>query len=291
LLGDCPGDAARRRAWRGVSAGGGPAIAAGGRHRLYLSLPTTAAVGGVATTGAPVGQVYHAPRLDLRRRRRPRAGIWCHSPGSSWMRRSWRGVRRETGRQRCESCNGPPANRRQQQRGAQEVRYKTWKYQKDSADHRCHARRFQMQGSNPVPGEGGAQAVEIGASAPSEQQHARDGRGAAIRKKETNPAAGSTSSPINAPFAKHIGLITAVVLAISLVGARVGIVYGPEGATGAGGSAQASGSVGSRTYILVWEPISAYADFLSAGFPLIRGSRHGGRERARRVRYLHHHLS
>src|SRR5262245_56289529 len=52
-----------------------------------------------------------------------------------------------------------------------------------------------------------------------------------------------------------------------------------------------SGSVRSRTYILVREPISAYADFLSAGFPLIRGSRHGGRERARRVRYLHHHLS
>src|SRR5262245_63778726 len=142
-----------------------------------LSLPTTAAVGGVANTGAPVGQGYHAPRLDLRRRRRPRAGIWCHSPGSSSMTRSSRGVRRETARQRCESCNGPPANRRQQQRGAQEVRYKTWKYQKDSADHRCHARRFQMQGSNPVPGEGGAQAVEIGASEPSEQQHARDGGG------------------------------------------------------------------------------------------------------------------
>jgi hypothetical protein len=58
--------------------------------------------------------------------------------------------------QRCEFCRGPPANRRQQQRGAQEVGYKTWKYQKDSADHRCHAGRFQMQRSNPVPSEGGA---------------------------------------------------------------------------------------------------------------------------------------
>src|SRR5215831_19209778 len=43
-----------------------------------LSLPTIAAVGGVANTGAPVGQGYHAPRLDLRRRLRPRSGIWCH---------------------------------------------------------------------------------------------------------------------------------------------------------------------------------------------------------------------
>src|SRR5262249_1689212 len=82
-------------ALRSALARRGPAIAAGGRHRLYLSLPTTAAVGGVANTGAPVGQGYHAPRLDLRRRRRPRAGIWCHSPGSSSMTRSSRGVRRE----------------------------------------------------------------------------------------------------------------------------------------------------------------------------------------------------
>src|SRR5262249_30865437 len=34
----------------GPGAGGGPAITAGGRHRLYLSLPTIAAVGGVANT-------------------------------------------------------------------------------------------------------------------------------------------------------------------------------------------------------------------------------------------------
>src|SRR5260370_12952204 len=60
-----------------------------------LSLPTIVAVGGVANTGAPVGQGYHAPRLDLRRRRRPRSGIWCHSPGSSSMTRLSRAVRRE----------------------------------------------------------------------------------------------------------------------------------------------------------------------------------------------------
>jgi hypothetical protein len=38
-------------------------------------------------------------------------------------------------------------------------------------------------------------------------------------------------------------------LGISLVGATVEIVYGPAGATCAGGSAQAPGSVRSRTYI------------------------------------------
>jgi len=95
-----------------------------------------------------------------------------------------------TARERWEFCRGPPADRRQQQRGTQEVRYKTWKYQKDSAEHRCHAWRFQMQCSNPVPSEGGAQAVEIGASEPSEQQHAHDGGG-----DEKAPAA--QNRPIN----------------------------------------------------------------------------------------------
>src|SRR5262249_29455455 len=113
---------------------------------------------------------------------------------------------------------------------------------------------------------------------------------AATRKKAKSSAAGSTSSPINVHLTKDIGPSPAFALGISLVGATVGIVYGSKGATCAGGSAQASGSVRSRTYILVREPISAYADFLSAGFPLIRGSRYGGRERARRVRYLYHHL-
>src|SRR5260370_30732628 len=60
-----------------------------------LSLPTIAAVGGVANTGAPVGQGYHAPRLDLRRPRRPRSGILGHSPRSISMTPSSPGLRRE----------------------------------------------------------------------------------------------------------------------------------------------------------------------------------------------------
>src|SRR5262249_56675831 len=96
-------------AWGGAWAGGGPAIAAGGRHRLYVALPTSAAVGGVANAGARAGQGYHVPRLDLRRRRRPRSGIWCHSPGSSSMTRSSRGVRREP---RANVANFAAAHRR-----------------------------------------------------------------------------------------------------------------------------------------------------------------------------------
>jgi len=46
----------------------GSAIA-GGRHRLSLSLLTIIAVGGVANTGAPVGQGFHRLRSDLRGRR------------------------------------------------------------------------------------------------------------------------------------------------------------------------------------------------------------------------------
>src|SRR5215831_18205350 len=82
-----------------------------------------------------------------------------------------------TARQRCEFCRDPPASRRQEQGSAQKVRYKTRKYKKDCPDHRCHAGRFQMQRSNPLLCEGGAQAVEIGAAEPSKQQHAHDGGG------------------------------------------------------------------------------------------------------------------
>src|SRR5262249_34450554 len=96
-------------ALRSALARRGPAIAAGGRHRLYVALPTSAAVGGVANAGARAGQGYHVPRLDLRRRRRPRSGIWCHSPGSSSMTRSSRGVRREP---RANVANFAAAHRR-----------------------------------------------------------------------------------------------------------------------------------------------------------------------------------
>src|SRR5215468_12051997 len=141
-----------------------------------LSLPTIAAVGGVANTGAPVGQGYHAPRLDLRRRRRPRSGIWCHSPGSSSMTRSSRGVRREP---RANVANFAAAHRRTA--GSNNAAPKR------SVIKPGNIRRIPLTivatpgvskcSSNPVPSEGGAQAVEIGASEPSEQQHAHDGGG------------------------------------------------------------------------------------------------------------------
>src|SRR6516164_3469921 len=73
ILDVLPKHAELRLALRSARARRGSAIAAGGGHRLYLSLPTIAAVGGVANTGAPVGQGYHARRLDLRQLRHPRS--------------------------------------------------------------------------------------------------------------------------------------------------------------------------------------------------------------------------
>src|SRR6476619_3545547 len=78
----------------------------------------------------------------------------------------------------------------------------------------------------------------------------------------SSSAAGSAISPINVHLTNDIDPIPASALCISLVGATVGIVYGPVDATiCAGCSARASGSVRSRAYILAWEPISASADF------------------------------
>src|SRR6266446_489412 len=97
------------------------------------------------------------------------------------------------------------------------------------------------------------------------------------------------SNPINLHLTKDIGLLPRRLWVTSLVGAMVRIVYGHIGATHAPGSAQASGTARSRTYISDAGTASAFADFLSA-LPLILRFPHGGRERARRVRHLHHHL-
>ena len=164
---------------------------------------------------------------------------------------------------------------------------------------RCTARM-------PVAGKGGAQTVEIAAPGAPEQQDAHD-RGGDEQGGRPQPAdqrghqdegqelrCGEREQPDKAPLNQGHRSNSCVLLSpISLVGATVGIVYGPADATTcAGGSAQASGSARSRAYILMREPTSASADFLSAGFPLIPWfRRHGCRERARRVRHLHHHLS
>src|SRR5260370_20271128 len=97
------------------------------------------------------------------------------------------------------------------------------------------------------------------------------------------------SNPINLHLTKDIGLLPRRLWVTSLVGAMVRIVYGHIGATHAPGSAQASGTARSRTYISDAGTASAFADFLSA-LPLILRFPHGGRDRARRVRHLHHHL-
>src|SRR5260370_10087418 len=97
------------------------------------------------------------------------------------------------------------------------------------------------------------------------------------------------SNPINLHLTKDIGVLPRRLWVTSLVGAMVRIVYGHIGATHAPGSAQASGTVRSRTYISDAGTASALADFLSA-LPLILRFPHGGRERSRRVRHLHHHL-
>src|SRR5439155_22860873 len=97
------------------------------------------------------------------------------------------------------------------------------------------------------------------------------------------------SNPINLYLTKDIGLLPLELWVTSLVGAMVRIVYGRVGATHAPGSAQASGPARSRTYITNAGTASASADFLSA-LPMIPRFPHGDRERARRVRHLHHHL-
>src|SRR5437588_1627210 len=76
------------------------------------------------------------------------------------------------------------------------------------------------------------------------------------------------SNPINLYLTKDIGLFLLEFWVTSLVGAMVRIVYGRVGATHAPGSAQASGSARSRTYITDAGTASASADFLSA-LPLI----------------------
>src|SRR5262245_17583706 len=164
-------------ALRSALARRGPAIAAGGRHRLYLSLPTIAAVGGVANTGARAGQGYHVPRLDLRRRRRPRSGIWCHSPGSSSMTRSSRGVRREprasvanfaAARRRTAGSNNAAPKRSVIKPG--NIRRIPLTIVATPGVSKCSAR-------TPSRVKAVRKAVEIGASEPSEQQHAHDGGG------------------------------------------------------------------------------------------------------------------
>src|SRR6516162_5655104 len=302
ILDVLPKHAELRLALRSARARRGSAIAAGGGHRLYLSLPTITAVGGVANTGAPVGQGYHAPRLDLRRRRRPRSEIWCHSPGSSSMTRSSRGACREL---RANVASFAAAHRRTAGSNNAAPKRSVIKpgnirkippsivampgVSKCSAriPSRAKAVRKRSRSARPNLLSNSTPTMEVAMKRPAAHNQPIN---AAIRKKAKSSAAGSTSSAINVHLTKDIGPIPAFALGISLVGATVGIVYGPTGATCAGGSAQASGSVRSRTYILVREPISASADFLSAGFPLIPRFRHGGRERARRVRYLHHHL-
>src|SRR5499427_3075531 len=116
-----------RLALRSARARRGSAIAAGGGHRLYLSLPTIAAVGGVANTGAPVGQGYHAPRLDLRQWRRPRSrlGAIC---GAKLDDVTIARVGPELGA--LANFAGPPAHRREED-GVREEGYKTRKYKKD----------------------------------------------------------------------------------------------------------------------------------------------------------------
>src|SRR5258708_18354637 len=281
-----------RLALRSARARRGSAIAAGGGHRLYplttLSLPTIAAVGGVANTGAPVGQGYHAPRLDLRRRRRPRSGIWGHSPGSSSMTRSSRGVRREL---RANVASFAAAHRRTAGSNNAAPKRSVIKpgnirrippsivampgVSKCSAriPSRAKAVRKPPRSARPNLLSNSTPTMEVAMKRPAAHNQPMN---AAIRKKAKSSAAGSTSSPINVHLTKDIGPIPAFALGISLVGATVGIVYGSAGATCAGGSAQASGSVRSRTYILVREPISASADFLSARFPPIPRFRHGG---------------
>src|SRR5215813_758154 len=98
------------------------------------------------------------------------------------------------------------------------------------------------------------------------------------------------SNPINLHLTKDIGLFLR-----RLLGHKPCWRHGSDrlwsrrcgACTGLG--QQASGSARSRTYITDAGTASASADFLSA-LPVIPRFPHGGRERARRVRHLHHHL-
>src|SRR6516162_3682668 len=248
ILDVLPKHAELRLALRSARARRGSAVAAGGGHRLYLSLPTIAAVGGVANTGAPVGQGYHAPRLDLRRRRRPRSGIWCHSPGSSSMTPSSRGVRREL---RANVGNFAAAHRRTAGSNNAAPKRSVIKpgnirrippsivampgVSKCSAriPSRAKAVRKRSRSVRPNLLSNSTPTMEVAMKRPAAHNQPIN---AAIRKKAKSSAAGSTSSAINVHLTKDIGPIPAFALGISLVGATVGIVYGPTGATCAGGS-------------------------------------------------------
>jgi hypothetical protein len=72
--------------------------------------------------------------------------------------------------QRGELSGRPPANDRDEQRGAHGVSNKTRKCQKDSTKHGGDAGGLQMHRPQALLGEGGAEAREVGASGLSQQR-------------------------------------------------------------------------------------------------------------------------
>src|SRR5262245_3096224 len=139
-----------------------------------------------------------------------------------------------------ELADGPPPQRRHVQRGAQDIRYKTRKYQQDSTNHGGDAGGFQADRANPVAGKGVTDADEVGASGFSQQQHAQD-RGGDKKGSGPQPAdhrghqdecqelrRRQRGKPDKGPFnQRHRARFPASVLSVSHVGATVGIVYGP----------------------------------------------------------------
>src|SRR3981189_80871 len=91
-------------------------------------------------------------------------------------------------RQRCEPCGGPPANCRHEQCGAQGIRNKTRKCQKDSTDYGGDAGGLQMHRPHALLRKGRAETREVGASGLSQQQYAHD-RSADQKSRSANPAA------------------------------------------------------------------------------------------------------
>ena len=78
----------------------------------------------------------------------------------------------------------PAPNRGNEQQCTQDVGNKTRKYQENPTKHRAEAGAFEMNRPNPVPAEGIAEAIDIAAARPPQDQEAQNGGG---EKKANGP--------------------------------------------------------------------------------------------------------
>ena len=209
---------------------------------------------------------------------------------------------------RAERRAGPAPDRGTSSSSAQDVGDKARKHQQNSASMVAKRGRLQMHRARCRRGRTRAQSRSRSPRPDRRSSSTPDDRGgenrgdrpepadqAATRMKATSSAAGSSKSPIKAHFTKDIGRNSWSLRRSALLAPRFGIVYGPLDATTCAGRwpAPASGSVAvACLHINAGTGRLPSQICYSAACPLVlRFRRHGCQEHARRVRYLHHHLS